>query len=126
MIITDSNRVFRWEVGGQNVQELLIPGTGDSSGAPARDIFGAVKNGLVVDKKGLAVVERCFLDQKGTHCLLCTTKGENYYINKRSDKVRLLRNFRERIRSAIIDEQSSEQLVKVKTTPIFISFSTSS
>lgn len=113
MIITESNRVFRWEVGGQNVQELLIPGTGSESGGVSRDIFGAVKSGLVVDKKGFAVVERCFLDQKGTHCLLCTTKGENYYINRKTEKARLLRNFRERIRSAIIDEQSTDQLVKV-------------
>ena len=116
MIISQTNKIFRWEIEINKVYELIIPGpSGDGAGVfSSLDLLGMVKNTLTNDRRGPAEIERIFLDQKGTHCLLCTSRGDNYYVHKRSDKVRLLKNFRERIRSAVIDDQSTNELVKVR------------
>ena len=114
MIITESNRVYRWEIESNRCNELVLPGTGgEGGGVFGLGLLGMVKDTLTVDRKGPAIVERVFLDPRGTHCLICTSKGDNFYVHQKSDKVRLLKNFRERIRSAIIDDQSTNELVKV-------------
>jgi len=115
MIITESNRLFRWEIESNRCYELTLPGGsgGEESSGFSLNLIGMVKNTLTVDRKGPAIIERVFLDPKGTHCLICTSRGDNYYVHQKSDRVRLLKNFRERIRSAIIDDQSTNELVKI-------------
>lgn len=54
------------------------------------------------------------MDLKGFHCLLCSFKGENYYLNINEKKIRFLKQFKGVvIKSVAWDETCSKENTKV-------------
>lgn len=66
------------------------------------------------DKKEVFNVERVFMDTKGFHVILATDKGENFYFNHMSEKIKYLSKTKGMVITSISwNEDAGEDSTKV-------------
>ena len=97
IIISESNKIYRWRFKDPSVVEYELAEIKEEGGSilqtlnPGTFIYNAIKKLPIGDqKKDVVIIDRVFMDPKGIHCFICSDRGENFYFHCQSEKIRYL------------------------------------
>lgn len=97
IIISESNKVFRWRFKDPSVVEYELGEIKEEGVSilqalnPGAMIYNVIKKLPIGEqKKDVVVIDRVFMDPKGFHCFICSDRGENFYLHCQSEKIRYL------------------------------------
>lgn len=84
VLVTESNRLYRWR--------SKVDAEFKSYELP--EIKGETFLGLLSTKEKASGIKNVFLDPKGWHCFIVGDGGNNYYLNYRDSKPKVLRDLK--------------------------------
>lgn len=121
IIITESNKVVRWRFKDYNCCEYDLSEIKDDNQSllqvlnPGNLIYNAIKKfPLGESKKDVVYIDRVFMDPKGHHTLICCDKGENFYFNNLSEKLKYLSKLKGVVITSVAwNEESVEKSTNV-------------